>query len=154
VFISCSFFRITHPVARVYTTMFNLYRQTQERHPRAGLCIMTNGYSNNTNHQQMHKESFIINRNILLHVSTLLGHLQAELFVIVTLRLHFTVEWECAVDCVLRCFWRRELSAVRACTAGRDVSILITQSVFFMSKHTIKMRNKLIIFIINILLNF
>jgi hypothetical protein len=32
----------------------------------------------NTNHQQMHKESFIINRNTLLHVSTLLGHLQGE----------------------------------------------------------------------------
>jgi hypothetical protein len=42
-------------------------------------------------------------------------------FVIVTLRLHFTVEWECAVDCVLRCFWNRELSAARACRpAGRD----------------------------------
>jgi hypothetical protein len=35
----------------------------------------------NTNHQQMHKESFIINRNTFLHVSTLLGHLQGELFV-------------------------------------------------------------------------
>jgi exonuclease I len=46
----------------------------------------------NTNHQQMHKESFIINRNTLLHVSTLLGHLQGETFVIVTLELHFTVE--------------------------------------------------------------
>jgi hypothetical protein len=46
----------------------------------------------NTNHQQMHKESFIINRNTLLNVSTLLGHLQEELFVIVTLRLHFIVE--------------------------------------------------------------
>jgi hypothetical protein len=34
----------------------------------------------NTNHQQMHKESFIINRNTLLHVSTLLGHLQGEIF--------------------------------------------------------------------------
>jgi hypothetical protein len=68
----------------------------------------------NTNHQQMHKESFIINRNTLLHASTLLGHLQGELFVTVTLRLHFTVEWECSVDCVLHCFWRRELSAVRA----------------------------------------
>jgi hypothetical protein len=33
-------------------------------------------------------------------------------FVIFTLRLHFTVEWECAVDCVLRSFWRRP--------AGRD----------------------------------
>jgi UDP-N-acetylglucosamine:LPS N-acetylglucosamine transferase len=49
----------------------------------------------------MHKESFIINRNTLLHVSTLLGHPQWELFVTVTLRLHFTVERECAVDCVL-----------------------------------------------------
>jgi hypothetical protein len=34
----------------------------------------------NTNHQQMHKESFIINRNTLLHVSTLFGHLQGEFF--------------------------------------------------------------------------
>jgi hypothetical protein len=49
----------------------------------------------------MHKESFIINRNTVLHVSTLLGHLQGEVFVIVTLRLHFIVERECAVDCVL-----------------------------------------------------
>jgi hypothetical protein len=63
----------------------------------------------------MHKESFIINHNTLLHVLTLLGHLQGELFITVTLGLHFTVEWECAVDCVLRCFWRRELFAVRAC---------------------------------------
>jgi hypothetical protein len=55
----------------------------------------------NTYHQQMHKESFIINRNTLQHVSTLLDHLQGELFVIVTLRLHFIVERECAVDCVL-----------------------------------------------------
>jgi hypothetical protein len=66
----------------------------------------------------MHKESFIINRNTLLHVSTLLVHLQGELFVTVTLGLHFTVELECAVDCVLRCFWRRELSAFRACRPG------------------------------------
>jgi hypothetical protein len=28
----------------------------------------------------MHKESFIINSNTLLHVSPLLGHLQGELF--------------------------------------------------------------------------
>jgi hypothetical protein len=32
-------------------------------------------------------------------------------FGIVTLRLHFIVEWECAVVCVLRCFWRRVLQA-------------------------------------------
>jgi hypothetical protein len=61
----------------------------------------------------MHKESFIINRNTLLHVSTLLGHLQGELFVTVTLGLHYAVGRKCAVDCVLHCFWRRELSADR-----------------------------------------
>jgi hypothetical protein len=54
----------------------------------------------NTNHQQMHKQSFIINRNTLLHASTLLSHLQGELSFTLTLGLHFTVEWECAVDCV------------------------------------------------------
>jgi hypothetical protein len=37
-------------------------------------------------------KSFFINCNTLLHVSTLLGHLQGELSVVVTLRLHFTVE--------------------------------------------------------------
>jgi hypothetical protein len=63
-------------------------------------------------------ESFIINCKTLLHVSTLLGHLQGELLVIVTLRLQFIVEWECAVDCVPRYFLRRELSAVPACRPG------------------------------------
>jgi hypothetical protein len=62
---------------------------------------MVSGYKN-SNHQEMHKESFIINRNTLLHVSTLLGYLQGELPVTGTLELHFTVEWECAVDCVKR----------------------------------------------------
>jgi hypothetical protein len=32
----------------------------------------------------MHKQSFMINRNTLLHLSTLLDHLQGELFVTVT----------------------------------------------------------------------
>jgi hypothetical protein len=45
-----------------------------------------------TNHKQMHKESFIINRNTLLHVSTLLGHLQEEFFCYRYTRLHFIVE--------------------------------------------------------------
>jgi hypothetical protein len=40
----------------------------------------------------MHKESYIVNRNTLLHVSTLLGHLQGEPFVVATLGLHFTVK--------------------------------------------------------------
>jgi hypothetical protein len=35
---------------------------------------------NDTNHQQMHKESFIINRNTLPHISTLLVRLQGEIF--------------------------------------------------------------------------
>jgi hypothetical protein len=72
----------------------------------------------------MHKGSFIINCDTLLHVSTLLGHLQEELSFVVTLRLHFTIEWEYAVDCVLRCFWKRELSVVPACSASRDHSIV------------------------------
>jgi hypothetical protein len=40
----------------------------------------------------MHKESLIVHRNTLLHVSTLLGHLQGELSLIVTLELHAIVE--------------------------------------------------------------
>jgi hypothetical protein len=40
----------------------------------------------------MHKESFIINCNTLLYVLTLLGHLQGELSVTITLGLHFTLE--------------------------------------------------------------
>jgi hypothetical protein len=39
----------------------------------------------------MHKE-FFFTCDILLHVSTLLGHLQGELFVVVTLRLHGAAE--------------------------------------------------------------
>jgi hypothetical protein len=39
----------------------------------------------------MHKE-FFLTCNTLLHVSTPLDHLQGELFVVVTLRLHFIVE--------------------------------------------------------------
>jgi hypothetical protein len=45
------------------------------------MCSMSVHYIiQNTNHQQMHKESFIINCNTLVHVSTVLGHLQGELF--------------------------------------------------------------------------
>jgi hypothetical protein len=44
------------------------------------LCVRVRITYKNTTHQQMYKESFIINRNTLLHVSTLLGHLQGELF--------------------------------------------------------------------------
>jgi hypothetical protein len=52
----------------------------------------------NTNHQQMHKQSFIINRNTLLHVSTLLGHLQGE---------HFCYRYTKVVLCswVRMCCW-------------------------------------------------
>jgi hypothetical protein len=54
---------------------------TQERHIKFNVFRVRVLVSyKNTNHQQMHKESFIINRNTLLHVSTLLAHLQGEIF--------------------------------------------------------------------------
>jgi hypothetical protein len=61
----------------------------------------------------MRKESFIINRNTLLHVSTLLGHLQGETYRYryTTVALYSRVRmccWLCTV------YWRRELFAVRA----------------------------------------
>jgi hypothetical protein len=46
---------------------------------RLEVNLATKFYDKNTNHQQMHTDSFIINRNTLLHVSTLLGHFQGEL---------------------------------------------------------------------------
>jgi exonuclease I len=52
-------------------------------------------HSKTLNHQQMHKETFIINCNTLLHVSTLLGHRQGVLSVIVTLRLHLQLSEMC-----------------------------------------------------------
>jgi hypothetical protein len=54
-------------------------------------------YTENINHQQMHKE-FFINYNTLLHVSTLLGDVQGELSVVVTLRLHFAFSLNCKVQ--------------------------------------------------------
>jgi hypothetical protein len=75
-------------------------------------------------------KSFFINCNTLLHVSTLLGHLQGELSVVVTLRLHFIVELF-TVYCVAfggaKSVWfRLECTALLlearnlACTASRD----------------------------------
>jgi hypothetical protein len=63
-------------------------------------------------------------------------------FVIVTLRLHSTLKRECAVDCVLRCFWRRELSVVRACSAMQAHShstIKCNLSVTITKKFSLKM---------------
>jgi hypothetical protein len=64
----------------------------------------------NTNHQQLHKESFIINRNTLLHVSTLLGHLQGEHFHYPYTRvaLYSRVRMCCYLRTV---YWRHELTA-------------------------------------------
>jgi hypothetical protein len=45
----------------------------------------------NFKHQQMHKEFFLVNYNTLLHVSTLLRHLQGETFRCRYTRLHYTV---------------------------------------------------------------
>jgi hypothetical protein len=46
-------------------------------------------------------KSFFVNYNTLLHVSTLLGHLQGETFRCRYTRLHYRVKRECAVDCAL-----------------------------------------------------
>jgi hypothetical protein len=58
-----------------------------------------------------------MNYNTLLHVLTLLGHLQGETFRCRYTRLHYTVKRECAVDCALHHLWRRELLVVSACVA-------------------------------------
>jgi hypothetical protein len=55
-----------------------------------------------------------------------------KLSVIVTLRLHYTVKRECAVDCALRRLWRRELFVVLACTI-RDYKELFDGSAVFIS---------------------
>jgi hypothetical protein len=68
-------------------------------------------HTKNTDHQQMHKESFIINRNTLLHVSTLLGHLQGELFCYRYTRVAL-YSWVTMCCWLCTVYWRRELSAV------------------------------------------
>jgi hypothetical protein len=101
-----------------YVKIFSIYVNKKLKYPLQTYLYLPLIHHNkcfkNTNHQQMHKESFIINRNTLLHVSALRGHLQGELFVIVTLRLHFIVEWECAVDCVLEAWTLYEFLACRS----------------------------------------
>jgi hypothetical protein len=61
-------------------TKFNVFR----------VCALY--YRKTINHQQNAQRGFFLTCNTLLHVSTLLGHLQGELFVVVTLRLHFIIE--------------------------------------------------------------
>jgi hypothetical protein len=75
-------------------------------------------------------KSFFVYYNTLLHVSTLLGHLQGETFCCRYTRLHYTVERECAVDCALRRFWRCQLFVVSACTSvttAESLSLKMTQ---------------------------
>jgi hypothetical protein len=75
------------------TSAINKGNELSEMNITLLMCSVSVHYViQNTNHQQMHKESFIIDRNTLLHVSTLLGQLQGQLFFIVTLGLHVTVE--------------------------------------------------------------
>jgi hypothetical protein len=71
----------------------------------------------NTNHKQMHKESFIINRNTLLHVSILLGHLQGEF----SLPLHWGCTLQLSENVLLTVYcvvFGGVNSAVRACKPG------------------------------------
>jgi hypothetical protein len=98
----------------------NYNRPTYQQHAlslQLPIKFWVNMWNKNTNHQQMHKESSIINCNTLLHVSTLLGHLRGELFVTVTLRLHFIAEWERAVSCVM---CTRGVNSLRSRLAGPD----------------------------------
>jgi hypothetical protein len=88
----------------------------QQRNVRRSSCKVLSAVlkwmfkNKNTNHQQMHKESFIINRNTLLHVSTLLRHLQGELFCYryTKVALYSWVRMCCWL-CTVRCLRRREL---------------------------------------------
>jgi hypothetical protein len=75
----------------------------------------------------MHKEglSSIVTHSYMFRPCWVI--FRENFFVIVTLRLHFIVEWECAVVCVLRCFWRRELSAIPACRPARFVCSVFSQ---------------------------
>jgi hypothetical protein len=78
---------------RLLITNLSPRRPDFDTRPVHVILVVGKSYWNrNTNHQQMHKENFIINRNTLLHVSTMLDHLQGELFVTVTLGLHIIVE--------------------------------------------------------------
>jgi hypothetical protein len=61
----------------------------------------------------MHKESFVINRNTLLHISTLLGHLQEELF---CYRYTKVALYSWVRMTLMTVNWRREPSAVPAWT--------------------------------------
>jgi hypothetical protein len=51
-------------------------------------------------HQRMNKEFFFVNYNTLLHISTLLGHLQGETFRCLYTRLHYTVKREFSLNCI------------------------------------------------------
>jgi hypothetical protein len=64
-----------------------------------------------------------------------------NVLVIATLRLHFIVEWECAVDCVLRCFRRQESqsTAHSHSTIKCNLSVVITRT--FSLKMTQQGRN-------------
>jgi hypothetical protein len=91
------------------------------------MCSMSVHY-NTQKHKSLtkkHKQSFIINRSTLLHVSTLLGHLQGERIFIVTLRSYYIVEWQCALGCVLCTAGVN--SAVPACRPGTQSSRLQKQ---------------------------
>jgi hypothetical protein len=76
-------------------------------------------------------KSFFVNYNTLLHVSTLLGHLQGETFCCRYTRLHYTVKRDCAVDCALLHLWRHEFFVVSAC--------IVQLSVMTMESFSLKM---------------
>jgi hypothetical protein len=80
------------------------------------------------------KSFFISFKYTLVHVSTVLGHLQGETFRCRYTRLHYTAERKCAVGCALRRFCKRELFVVSACTS-RDDGKFLTEDDPAGSKH-------------------
>jgi hypothetical protein len=66
------------------------------------MCSMSVHYIIQKTNTNKCTKSFFVNYNIVLHVSTLLGHPQGETFRCRYTRLHYTVERQCAVDCALR----------------------------------------------------
>jgi hypothetical protein len=95
--LSCDFHKERGYVRKALTIRLKLL-------PLCLMCSMSVHYiiQKNFKHQRMHKEFFSVNYDTLLHVSTLLGHLQGETFRCRYTRLHYTVERECAGDCALR----------------------------------------------------
>jgi hypothetical protein len=67
------------------------------------MCSMSVHYIiQNTLNTNEYTKSFFVNYNTLLHVSTLLGHLQGETFRCRYTRLHYTVNSTFSLNCIVQ----------------------------------------------------